>query len=256
VVDDFIDRIMVDPGLNANPLVDETHHSVPPAGFKYRVGSVSMLRPDGRPPPGLALPGGSGPVASRSVCQRRATIKSDLQLRRPVDRPFVRTPHRNLLAGYEEGSPSYGSPRHLATRRLCGRKISDGDYKEREYRDAYTEVFEDALAETSAKHSPLLHYPLQPQVVPQPGSSQIAVTLEQLGMKMRQPQVDLAAIPKQYRQAAEEVSKGEKRTRKRKTEPESDGGPSFNAWAPEPVKIGFSRAYMAVTALSKSKTVL
>jgi hemoglobin len=37
VVDDFIDRIMSDPRLNANPLVDEAHHRVPPAGFKYLV---------------------------------------------------------------------------------------------------------------------------------------------------------------------------------------------------------------------------
>ena len=37
VVDDFIDRIMVDPRLNANPLVAEAHHRVPPAGFKYLV---------------------------------------------------------------------------------------------------------------------------------------------------------------------------------------------------------------------------
>ncbi len=37
VVADFIDRIMVDPRLNANPLVDEAHHRVPPAGFKYLV---------------------------------------------------------------------------------------------------------------------------------------------------------------------------------------------------------------------------
>jgi hemoglobin len=37
VVDDFIDRIMVDPRLNANPQVDEAHHRVPPAGFKYLV---------------------------------------------------------------------------------------------------------------------------------------------------------------------------------------------------------------------------
>ena len=35
VVDDLIDRVMVDPRLNANPLVDEAHHRVPPAGFKY-----------------------------------------------------------------------------------------------------------------------------------------------------------------------------------------------------------------------------
>src|SRR2546421_9765900 len=37
VVDDFINRIMVDARLNANPQVDETHHRVLPAGFKYLV---------------------------------------------------------------------------------------------------------------------------------------------------------------------------------------------------------------------------
>jgi hemoglobin len=37
VVEDLIDRIMVDPRLNANPRVDEAHHRVPPAGFKYLV---------------------------------------------------------------------------------------------------------------------------------------------------------------------------------------------------------------------------
>jgi hemoglobin len=37
VMDDFIDRIMIDPRLNANPKVDEAHHRVSPAGFKYLV---------------------------------------------------------------------------------------------------------------------------------------------------------------------------------------------------------------------------
>jgi hemoglobin len=37
VVDDFINRVMSDPRLNANPLVDEAHHRVSPAGFKYLV---------------------------------------------------------------------------------------------------------------------------------------------------------------------------------------------------------------------------
>ncbi len=37
VVDDFIDRLMVDPRLNANPRVNEAHHRVLPAGFKYLV---------------------------------------------------------------------------------------------------------------------------------------------------------------------------------------------------------------------------
>jgi hemoglobin len=37
VVDDFIERVMNDPRLNANPSVNEAHHRVPPAGFKYLV---------------------------------------------------------------------------------------------------------------------------------------------------------------------------------------------------------------------------
>ena len=37
VVDDFIDRVMGDPRLNVNPRVDEAHHRVAPAGFKYLV---------------------------------------------------------------------------------------------------------------------------------------------------------------------------------------------------------------------------
>src|SRR2546426_2526662 len=37
VIDDFIDRVMTDSRLNANPAVDEAHHKVPPAGFKYLV---------------------------------------------------------------------------------------------------------------------------------------------------------------------------------------------------------------------------
>lgn len=36
-MNDLVDRVMVDPRLNANPLVDEAHHRVPPAGFKYLV---------------------------------------------------------------------------------------------------------------------------------------------------------------------------------------------------------------------------
>src|SRR6267154_4256675 len=37
VVDGLIDRIMTDPRLNANPLVNEAHHRVTPPGFKYFV---------------------------------------------------------------------------------------------------------------------------------------------------------------------------------------------------------------------------
>ena len=37
VVDSLIDRVMKEPRLNANPRVDEAHHRVPAAGFKYLV---------------------------------------------------------------------------------------------------------------------------------------------------------------------------------------------------------------------------
>jgi hemoglobin len=37
VVDDLIDHVMHDARLNANPAVDEAHHKVSPAGFKYHV---------------------------------------------------------------------------------------------------------------------------------------------------------------------------------------------------------------------------
>jgi hemoglobin len=37
VVDDLIDRVMTDARLNKNPAVNEAHHRVSPAGFKYLV---------------------------------------------------------------------------------------------------------------------------------------------------------------------------------------------------------------------------
>jgi hemoglobin len=37
VIDDFIDRIMADPRLNANPRVDEAHHRVLPPGLSAAV---------------------------------------------------------------------------------------------------------------------------------------------------------------------------------------------------------------------------
>jgi hemoglobin len=37
VVDDLIDRVLVDLRLNANPRVEEAHHRVSAAGFKYFV---------------------------------------------------------------------------------------------------------------------------------------------------------------------------------------------------------------------------
>ena len=47
VVDVFIDRIMACPVLNANKLVDEAHHRVPPAGFKYLVTEMVCMATGG-----------------------------------------------------------------------------------------------------------------------------------------------------------------------------------------------------------------
>jgi hemoglobin len=47
VVDVFIDRIMECPILNANPLVDEAHHRVPKAGFKYLVTEMVCMATGG-----------------------------------------------------------------------------------------------------------------------------------------------------------------------------------------------------------------
>jgi len=47
LVDDFIDRIMHDTRLNANPAVQEAHHRVPPAGFKYLVTEMVCMATGG-----------------------------------------------------------------------------------------------------------------------------------------------------------------------------------------------------------------
>lgn len=50
VVDDFIDRIMVDPRLNANPRVDEAHHRASAQGSKYYVTEQVCWAAGGRRP--------------------------------------------------------------------------------------------------------------------------------------------------------------------------------------------------------------
>jgi hypothetical protein len=45
-------------------------------------------------------------------------------------------------------------------------KISESDYKEREYWDDYIEAFQDVLTKTSTEHAPVVHHSCKPQVVP------------------------------------------------------------------------------------------
>lgn len=82
-------------------------------------------------------------------------------------------------------------------------KISDSDYKERALWDDYTEAFEDVFAETSTKDAPWYIIPSNHKWFRNLAVSQIvAATMEDLGLKMPEPQVDLKAIRKEYHQAA------------------------------------------------------
>ena len=81
-------------------------------------------------------------------------------------------------------------------------KISDSDYKERELWNDYTEAFEDVFAETSTKDAPWYIIPSNHKWFRNLAVSQIvAATMEDLGMKLPEPQVDLEVIRKEYHQA-------------------------------------------------------
>ena len=82
-------------------------------------------------------------------------------------------------------------------------KISHSDYKKRALWDDYTEAFEDVFAETSTKDAPWYIIPSNHKWFRNLVVSQIvAATMEDLGMRMPEPQVDLKAIRKEYHQAA------------------------------------------------------
>lgn len=87
-------------------------------------------------------------------------------------------------------------------------KISESDYREREHWDAYTKAFEDVFARTSTEHAPWYIIPSNHKWFRNLAVSQIvAATMEDLGMSMPKPTVDLEAIREEYHQAASEVDK-------------------------------------------------
>jgi PPK2 family polyphosphate:nucleotide phosphotransferase len=82
-------------------------------------------------------------------------------------------------------------------------KISDSDYKERELWADYTKAYEEVFEQTSTKHAPWYIVPANHKWFRNLAISQIvAATMEDLGMKMPKPQVDLAMIRREYHQAA------------------------------------------------------
>ena len=82
-------------------------------------------------------------------------------------------------------------------------KISDADYKEREYWDQYEAAFEDVLSKTSTKHAPWFVIPANHKWFRDLAISAIIVDAMQ-AMKMRPPEptVDLAEIRRLYHAAA------------------------------------------------------
>lgn len=86
-------------------------------------------------------------------------------------------------------------------------KISDADYKERASWDKYIAAYEDMLEKCSTKHAPWYVIPSNHKWFRNLAVSQIiADTLEDLGMKMPKPTVDLETIRQQYHAAATTAS--------------------------------------------------
>jgi PPK2 family polyphosphate:nucleotide phosphotransferase len=88
-------------------------------------------------------------------------------------------------------------------------KISESDYREREYWDDYMKAYEDAFAETSRKRAPWYIIPANHKWFRNLAVSQIvAATLEEIGMQLPKPQVDLERIRREYHQATENEPAG------------------------------------------------
>ena len=93
-------------------------------------------------------------------------------------------------------------------------KISDSDYKEREYWDKYIQAYEDMLEKCSTKHAPWYVIPSNHKWFRNLAVSHvIADTLEDLGMKMPEPTVDLDLIRRKYHAAVDDARETGKKTR-------------------------------------------
>lgn len=86
-------------------------------------------------------------------------------------------------------------------------KISDADYKERRFWDAYTEAYEEALSRCSTERAPWFIIPSDCKWFRNLAVARIAVDcLEKLQIQPPPPTVDLGAIHKEYEAAATEVA--------------------------------------------------
>src|SRR5881398_4226760 len=92
-------------------------------------------------------------------------------------------------------------------------KISESDYKERDYWGDYIEAFEDVLTKTSTDHAPWFIIPSNHKWFRDLAISQIIVRqMEAMRMQFPKPTVNVAEIRREYHQAAD----GEKAGRPKK----------------------------------------
>lgn len=91
-------------------------------------------------------------------------------------------------------------------------KISESDYTERAYWDAYMAAYEDAISATSSKRAPWFVIPANHKWFRNLAVSQIIVNaMEELGMSFPSPTVDLSDIRRRYH--AEVIDQEEKEKR-------------------------------------------
>jgi len=82
-------------------------------------------------------------------------------------------------------------------------KISDSDYKERDYWKDYIEAFEDVLRKTSTERAPWFIIPANHKWFRDLAISQIITrAMEEMNMQLPKPTVNLAEIRREYHQAA------------------------------------------------------
>jgi PPK2 family polyphosphate:nucleotide phosphotransferase len=94
-------------------------------------------------------------------------------------------------------------------------KISDGDYAERPFWDAYTEAFEDALGKCSTDQAPWFVIPSNHKWFRNLAISRIvAETLESLNMKFPAPTVDIEEIRQKYHALVQEEAMGAANTKR------------------------------------------
>jgi len=92
-------------------------------------------------------------------------------------------------------------------------KISDTDYKERDYWSNYTRAFEDVLNKTSTDYAPWFIIPSNHKWFRDLAISQIIVRrIEDMDIQLPKPTVNLAEIRREYHQAAD----GNKSNRRKK----------------------------------------